>query len=75
MSATLEQIDVFQTAFVVVDVDDYLDVRQPAWIALEKVGAVSARDRKVYVSLELSDVLHAVSLTFPAKYTMDGRRK
>jgi hypothetical protein len=29
----------------------------------------------VYVSPELSDVLHAVSLTFPAKYTMEGRRK
>jgi hypothetical protein len=52
-----------------------LDVRQPAWIALEKMGAVSAPDRKVYVSPELSDVLHAVSLTFPAKYTMEGRRK
>lgn len=75
MTATLEQIDVFQTAFVVIDVDDYLDVRQPAWIALEKVGAVSARDRKVYVSPELSDVLHAVALTFPAKYTIEGKRK
>jgi hypothetical protein len=52
-----------------------LDVRQPAWIALEKVGAVSARDRKVYVSPELSDVLHTVALTFPAKYTTEGRRK
>ena len=36
----------------VIDVDDYLDVCRPAWIILEKAGAVAARDRKVYVSLE-----------------------
>lgn len=75
MTATLEQTDVFQTTFVVIDVDDYLDVRRPAWIAFEKAGTVAARDKKVYVSPELSDVLCTVSLTFPAKYTMEGKRK
>jgi hypothetical protein len=75
MTATLESTDVFQTAFVVIDVDDYLDVRRPAWAALEKTGAVTARDRKVYVDPELSEVLEAVAGTFPVKYTPDGRRK
>ena len=74
MTATLEPTDVFETAFVVIDVDDYLDVRQPAWLTLEKPGAVEARGRKVYVNPELSEVLSAVSRTFPAKYTAHGAR-
>jgi len=69
MTETLEPIEVFETAFVVVDVDDYLDVRQPAWLALEKSGALTARGRKVYVSPELTEVLDILSLTFPAKYS------
>lgn len=69
MTANLEErTDIFQTAFVVIDVNDYLDVRRPAWAALEKTGAVTARDRKVYVSPELSEVLDTLALTFPAKY-------
>jgi hypothetical protein len=74
MTATLEPTEVFETAFVVLDVDDYLDVREPAWSALEKAGAVEARDRKVYVSPQLSDVLSAVARTFPTKYTARGGR-
>jgi hypothetical protein len=69
MTTTLERTDVFATAFVVVDVDDYLDVRLPAWAELERAGAVEARDRKVYLRPELSDVLAALARTFPAKYT------
>jgi hypothetical protein len=68
MTGTLERSDVFETAFVVVDVDDYLDVRLPAWAALEQAGAVEARDRKVYMRRELLDVLAAVGRAFPAKY-------
>lgn len=75
MTATLEQVDIVQTEFVVIDVDDYLDVRRPAWRAFEKAGAVTARERKVYVSPELSDVLGTVSLRFPVKYTEEGQRK
>lgn len=74
MTATLERTDVVETAFVVVDVDDYLDVRQPAWTVLEKAGAVEARDRKVYVKAEASEVLSAVSRAFPAKYTLGAER-
>lgn len=40
MTETLERTDVLETASVVVDVDDYLDVRQPAWAMLEKPGSV-----------------------------------
>ena len=43
MTETLERTDVLETAPVVIDVDDYLDVRQPAWAVLEKPGAVEAR--------------------------------
>jgi hypothetical protein len=75
MTATLEQTDIFQTAFIVVDVNDYLDVRQSPWIVFEQAGAVTARDSKVYVSPDLSNVLSAVSLRFPAKYTIEGKRK
>jgi hypothetical protein len=75
MTATLERTEVFQTAFVVIDVDDYLDVRRSAWIGLEQSGAVVARDKKVYVNPELSPVLRALSLQFPTKYTADGKRK
>lgn len=74
MTTTLKPTDVLETAFVVIDVDDYLDVRQPAWLAVEKAGAVEARDRKVYVNPELADVLAAVSRTFPTKYTVLGVR-
>ena len=68
MTETLERTDVLASAFVVVDVDDYLDVRQPAWAALEKPGAVEARDRKVHVNPELLEVLSAIARAFPAKY-------
>ena len=74
MTTTLERTDVFETAFVVVDGDDYLDARLPAWAALEQSGAVEARGRKVYVSAGASDVLAAVALAFPAKYTAPGER-
>lgn len=70
MTATLERPEVVETAFVVIDVDDYLDVRQAAWSVLEKAGAVEARDRKVHVNPQLSEVLSAVARTFPAKYTL-----
>jgi len=70
MTATLERPDAVETAFVAIDVDDYLDVRQPAWSVLEKAGAVEARARKVYVKPELSEVLSAVSRAFPAKYPL-----
>ena len=74
MTATLERTGVFETAFVVLDVDDYLDIRLPAWVELEQAGGVEARDRKVYVRPELSDVLAAVAQMFPAKYTARGER-
>jgi hypothetical protein len=73
MTATLE-LTAGSEAFVVIDVDDYLDARQPAWIALEKAGAVKARDRTVYVNPTPSDVLSAVSRSFPTKYTERGER-
>ena len=75
MTAILEPTDIFQTAFVVIDVDDYLDVRRPGWSVLEKAGAVTARDKKVYVNPGLSDVLDSVSVKFPAKYTAHGKRR
>ena len=53
MTETLERTDVLETAFVVIDVDDYLDVRQPGWTVLEKPGAVEARDGKVHVNPDL----------------------
>jgi hypothetical protein len=65
---TLERTDALETAFIAIDVDDYLDVRRPAWTALEKPGAVEARDRKVYVNPELFEMLSAISRAFPAKY-------
>ena len=70
MTATLERLDVVETARVAIDVDDYLDVRQPAWTLLEKAGAAQARDRKVYVKTELAEVLAAVSRAFPGKYAL-----
>jgi len=75
MTVTLEPIGVFQTAFVVIDVNDYLDVRRPGWIVLEKAGGVMARDKKVYVKPELSDVLDSVSRAFPAKYTVHAKQE
>ena len=68
MTETLERTDVLETASVVIDVDDYLDVRQPTWAVLEKPGAVEARDGKVHVNPELRDVLSAIARAFPAKY-------
>ena len=68
MTETLERTDVLETASVVVDVDDYLDVRQPAWAMLEKPGSVEARDGKVHVNPERREVLSAISRAFPAKY-------
>jgi hypothetical protein len=67
MTETLERTDVFEIAFVVIDVDDYLDVRQPGWALLEKPGAVEARDGKVHVNPDLFEVLSAMSRAFPAK--------
>jgi hypothetical protein len=54
MTETLERTDVLETASVVIDVDDYLDVRQPTWAVLEKPGAVEARDGKVHVNRNCS---------------------
>ena len=68
MTETLVRTDVRETTFVAIDVNDYLDARQPAWAALEKPGAVEARDGKVHVNPELLEVLSAVSRAFPAKY-------
>jgi hypothetical protein len=67
-TAALERTDIVVTAPVIVDVDDYLDVRRPAWAALERSGAVTARDRKAYVNPELSEVLDTLASAFPAKY-------
>ena len=68
MTETLERTDVLETSFVVIDVDDYLDVRQSAWAVLEKRSAVEARDGKVHVNPERREVLSAISRAFPAKY-------
>jgi len=68
MTETLERTDVLETGFVVIDVDDYLDVREPAWAALEKRSMVEARSGKVYVNPELLEVLSALARAFPAKY-------
>ena len=68
MTETLERTDVLETAPVVIDVDDYLDVRQPTWAVLEKPGAVEARGGKVHVNPELREMLSAISRAFPAKY-------
>ena len=68
MTETLERTDARETASVAVDVNDYLDVRQPAWAALEKPGAVEARDGKVHVKAELCEVLSGLARAFPAKY-------
>jgi hypothetical protein len=68
MTETLERTDVLETTFVAIDVNDYLDVRRPAWTSLEKPGAVEARDGKVHVNPELREVLSAISRAFPAKY-------
>ena len=67
-TATLERTDIVETAPVAVDVNDYLDVRRPAWAAHEQSGAVTVRDRKVRLNPELSDVLEILASTFPAKY-------
>jgi len=68
MTETLERSDVLEAASLVVDVDDYLDVREPAWAVLEDRSAVEAREGKVYVKLELREVLSALARAFPAKY-------
>ena len=68
MTETLERTDVLETAFIAIDVDDYLDVRQPGWAVLEKPGVVEARDGKVHVDPDLSEVMSAMSRAFPAKY-------
>jgi hypothetical protein len=68
MTETLERVDVLEAAPVVVDVDDYLDVREPAWAVLEARSAVKAREGKVYVNAELLEVLAALSRAFPTKY-------
>jgi hypothetical protein len=41
---TLERTDVLELASVVVEVDDDLDVREPAWAVLEERRAVEARE-------------------------------
>ena len=68
MTETLERTDVLETGFVVIDVDDYLDVREPAWAALERRSMVEARSGKVYVNPELLEVLSTLTRAFPAKY-------
>ena len=68
MTETLVRTDVLETTFVAIDVNDYLDARQPAWAALEKPGAVEARGGKVQVNPELGEMLSAISRAFPAKY-------
>jgi hypothetical protein len=75
MTETLERVDIFTTAFLVIDVNDYLEVRRSEWSAVERAGAVVARDGKVYVSPDLVEILSSVSLKFPSKYAADGRRK
>lgn len=75
MTETLERVDIFSTAFVVIDVNDYLEVRRSEWAAVERAGAVVARDGKVYISPDLAEVLSTVSSRFPSKYAVDGRRK
>jgi hypothetical protein len=68
MTATLERPGVVATVFVVIDADDYLDVRQPAWSVLEKAGAVEAQAGKVHVRPEAPEVLTALRRALPAKY-------
>ena len=75
MTATLERVDIFSTAFLVIDVNDYLEVRRSEWTDVERSGAIVARDGKVYVSPDLVEVLSTVSSKFPSKYAVDGRRK
>ena len=75
MTETLERVDIFSTAFLVIDVNDYLEVRRSEWAGVERSGAIVARDGKVYVSPDLAQVLSTVSSKFPSKYTADGRRK
>ncbi|MEX2145622.1 MAG: hypothetical protein WED01_01250 [Candidatus Rokuibacteriota bacterium] len=75
MTETLERVDIFSTAFLVIDVNDYLEVRRSEWADVERAGAVVARDGKVYISPDLADVLSTVSSKFPSKYGADGRRK
>jgi len=64
----MERTDVLETAFVVIEVDDYLDVRQSPWAAFEKPGTLEVRDGKVHVNPELLEVLSAIARAFPAKY-------
>jgi hypothetical protein len=60
---------------VVIDGDDYLDARQPAWIAIETAGAVKAVDRKIHLNPASPEVLVAVAQMFPRKYTPHGERR
>ena len=57
MTATLERVDIFSTAFLVIDVNDYLEVRRSDWADVERAGAVVARDGKVYISPDLAEIL------------------
>src|SRR5688572_10879242 len=75
MNETLERVDIFSTAFLVIDVNDYLEVRRSDWADVERAGAVVARDGKVYISPDLAEILSTVSSKFPSKYAADGRRK
>jgi chromate transporter len=75
MTATLERVDIFSTAFLVIDVNDYLEVRRSEWTDVERSGAVVARDGKVYISPDLVEILSTVASKYPSKYAVDGRRK
>jgi hypothetical protein len=75
MTETLERVDIFSTAFLVIDVNDYLEVRRAEWVDVERAGAVVARDGKVYISPDLTEILSTVASKFPSKYGADGRRK
>jgi hypothetical protein len=46
---------------LVVDADDYLDVRRPGWVYFEQIGAVWTAGGQVFIALCLDDVVHALA--------------
>jgi hypothetical protein len=46
---------------LVVDAEDYLDVRRPEWIYFEQIGAVWSAGRQVFIALSVDDVVRALA--------------
>lgn len=53
---------------LVIPADDYLDVRDPAWALLERLGAIKAIGGQVYFNSIRSEILDALVKRFPDRY-------